>query len=114
MSCDPCVAVTPLPLYWGVSMSSSLTALEVQALTETRTDDTKVGSYQFPDAAGGYLYIALPQSFGEVDMFLLDDLNVGFIESEVTLTIGLDSIDYYLYRSPLTTFAEDVLLEVEP
>ena len=112
-TCTPCSPNDPLPLYWGRSALTSLTDVQVQALTDTRDQTERFGAFEFPSADQEYLYLALPQSFGQVDTFLFNGLRLSCIETEVDMTIAAVVVPYYVYRSPELTSAEDAVLEID-
>lgn len=101
-----------LPLYWGFSALTTLNAAQVQALTYTRTADDKLGDYEFTEAgASRYMWVAIPDSFGEVITFKTNNLNLSMVTSSVTLTIAGESVLYDLYRSPELQNGSGIVLE---
>lgn len=113
----PCTDGTDYPVFWGRSADDSLNAAQMLALTNTATKDEAAGDYEFEALSDSYLYVALPQSFGEVDTFVLEHMHVAFDVEEITLTVDVEgvptNVDYYLYRSPELTSATDPVLTVE-
>lgn len=97
-----------LPIYWGSSASTTLSAALVQALANSAEQTTKRGIYDFGDSDDArYLWFACPQSFGSVNSFLfgytpdaIGSLNLVPVESAITLTVEGSAVDYFLYRSP--------------
>lgn len=99
-----------LPIYWGSSANSSLTAAQVQALQNSVEQTNKRGSYAFGELASSqYLWFASPQSFGAVGSFSVGPMNLVCAETEITLTVDGVSVDYYLYQSP-----ELLIGEIDP
>jgi hypothetical protein len=111
------VSCTLLPIYWGSSASTTLSAAQVQALANSAEQTTKRGVYDFGDSdTDRYLWFASPQSFGSVNSFLfgytpssIGSLNLVPVESEITLTVDGESIPYFLYRSPDLVIGEAAL-----
>jgi hypothetical protein len=111
------MSCTLLPIYWGSSASTTLSAAQVQALGNTREQINKLGVYGFGDSdTNRYLWFASPQAFGRVNSFLfgytpdaIGSLNLVPIESEITLTVDGESVAYFLYRSPDLVIGEAAL-----
>jgi hypothetical protein len=111
------VSCALLPIYWGSSASTILSAAQVQALANSAEQTTKRGIYDFGDSdTARYLWFACPQSFDSVNSFLfgytpdaIGSLNVVPAQSEITLTVDDEPIPYFLYRSPNSLYGEAAL-----
>ena len=84
-----------IPIYFGTSLLSSLTASDVIALQKYLNTTWKT-NYNY--VAGGYKYFAIPSATGIPSMF--KDLATGFqIAMEAPIAITISGISYNLYRT---------------
>lgn len=100
-------------VFWGVNAAEP-DENEIQTTFSMRSQDSASGSYEFPPAVGGYLWLALPVAMGAVAAFYADQFPVVFIRSDITLVIEGQQVDYYLYRSPETSAADPGLTLTVP
>jgi hypothetical protein len=108
-ACAPC---SELPVHWGYSSATSLNAAAVQALDYTRNQGDRFGEFEFTaEAAGRYLWVAIPQQYGAVPTFVVHPLNVSMVESTADLTVDGESITYSLYRTPSMQYGDGITLE---
>lgn len=77
-----------------------------------RQQSEAAANYLFVAGNGGYLFVALPQSFGIVPAFYLGAMATVFIRTSITLPIEGEDVLYYLYRSPEPTNATNLTLTV--
>jgi len=98
--------------YWGVSNSISLADAGILALSSEYADDyvqTKTFS-----PAGGYIYFAWPESFGEPENFLFNGLkNTAWEQTTLNFTNSSGGVvSYNVYRSTYQQNSSGITIEV--
>lgn len=89
-----------LPIYWGVSESSTLDEAGVLALENTLDASYATGrAYEFGDPAGGYCYIAIPAAFGEWETMKRNGLNFSLEKASMAVSVNDESVDYVVYAA---------------
>jgi len=104
-------AVDGAAVYWG-TRAVDPSADDVVLEFESRAQGSAAGTFEFADGAGEHLYVALPQSFGQVEEFYFEGMPVVFEMTELTLLVSGALVEYYLYKSPEATAALDIELTV--
>lgn len=102
-------------IYFGVSSLSSMTGVQVQALTsELRTAKPTSKTYN-PSvvSGGGYLYLIMPSTSAyTVSKFEFGSTTVGFISTPITLTVNGLSVGYTIFRSPEKLNSSSVTINI--
>lgn len=103
---------TMYTVFYGASSLTSLTPAQVLAL-DSQEQPTKRGNFVFAGVANEYLYIAIPQSLGDVDTFEVEGLDYGFVRTEANLEVveDEDEVPYYIYRSPVKVIADEITVK---